>query len=192
MFRGLIAALSLSLLCGCLPSLNPLSSRNDITPEGLEGVWTDNDRNTYLITLEKGGIYAVRQSPPDSSLSDEPICWSMIVSKIGEELYVSVCLSSQTYKRWPKEAKDYSTCYSIPYFCIFKLELKGDELSLLPYDDSDKAVPLPPKLDGAGGRLEIFSASQQEMRDWVAKHSGEIFKKDGGPSFKRKIAKGGN
>jgi len=173
MLKHFLPVLFLFVLCGCLPSLNPLSKKNDCVVENLPGVWNDRDGGEYEISL-KDEKYRIAARTKNQDGTENIIYYDMIISKIDGSLYASVILNKETFEKYPQRIKDTVLLCTIPFYWIFKMETEGDTVRLLVYDDGNKNIP--PLKNVTVGDARVFSSDETELRDWIVRYNKSSFK----------------
>ena len=185
--RILLVALLALPLCGCLPTAVPLSKKNEATPEGLVGAWKciRSSEGDSIVSLSKdGSYYEVRNA--NSQKQDEAILvYKMVISKIANDLYATLFLDvSKSSNLWPKETSSIVDVDMIPRCWTFKLELNGDNLKLLVWDEKNAKIE-PEKYDE---NVNILLLKSSEIRDLLAKDGAKAFKESEHFTFTRKKA----
>lgn len=181
MFRpALFAACVSLLLTGCLPVFVPLSKNNEAMPDGLCGTWT-GDKVEYVVSTKEGHYEIVRKSFEEKKTPD--IVYLMSISKIGDGLYATVAMDlDKVQESWPEGVKKQLELNVWPQAWIFRVQLEGDTLKFLIYDD--KLAPLPQ--DEEPGFPSPIAADRKALRDWLAKNGDKAFKEDSSFVYKRK------
>lgn len=156
-------------LCGCVPSLNPLSQKNEVQIPELTSTQWKSSEGVFTIT-RKDGVYAIqRKNEKEQSFS-----YSMTLCKLGNSIYASV---EQNYEKIEKY-DGLDPFFLQPVYQIYRLVLEKQKngsfsLNLFPIciDDSFQTEGLvrPSKSN------PVFVADSAAMRNTVEKFSAQFF-----------------
>lgn len=183
-----LVALLCCAISSCTPTLHPLFTHADRTydPE-LAGIWLNHEQDNKftLAWFAEGKIYSLR-----TELKDQPATpgdFNAILGKIGKHRFLNLVPKRPT----SLDAKSFYGGHFIQTFTFWKVDLKGDKLTLTPLnyqwvEAMIKAKKLGIKYEQQDGGFITLTASTEELKAFVLKYADDSSAFSGGLQFERK------
>jgi hypothetical protein len=179
------------MLVGCVHSLNPLYTEEDLVFEPkLVGVWADGEDSKERWTFERAGEKSYKVIYEDDGDRGEFVVHLL---RLGEHLYLDFFPDKEKLEK--SEGNDLYKFHWLPVHTFARIYQVEPELAMA-FMDPDWLAKRVKEDAGAIAHVRrddeqiILTASTKALQDFVRKHAGEAFG-DGDPSKLRRIAPGG-
>ena len=159
-----ILLLAMIFFSGCVPSLNPISEKNETVLPEVEGIW-EMKQNRYQVELN-GDFYAISVRTKDGRKD----FYKMTLITIEGEHYASL-----TFDRDAPELRKFlyssSDSFSLPIWRLYRIRVTDRELRLYWMNDgSNAALRALPLFQKQGATESILNASPAQLKAWFAKN----------------------
>ena len=159
-----IVLLAMVLLSGCIPSLNPITEKNETVLPELEGLW-EMEQNRYQVELN-GDFYAISVRTKDGKKD----FYKMTLITIEGEHYASLTFDRDA-PELQKVLSSTSDSFSLPVWRLYRLRVMDRELRLYWMNDrSDASLRDLPLFQKKGSTDSILNAAPDQLKAWLAKN----------------------